>query len=59
MSSHPQASYSAPVLPAKTRLRVSIALTAFAGLGLLVSDQLEKVFPPDATKDAAKKPPSS
>ncbi|KAI0800619.1 hypothetical protein C8Q74DRAFT_1364326 [Fomes fomentarius] len=33
------------VLPAKTRLRVSIAITAFAGFGILVSDQLEKLFP--------------
>ncbi|KAI0714903.1 hypothetical protein C8Q76DRAFT_440312 [Earliella scabrosa] len=39
------------VLPAKTRLRVSIAITAFAGIGILVSDQLEKIFPPPS--DAA------
>ncbi|KAI0756360.1 hypothetical protein C8Q80DRAFT_1264427 [Daedaleopsis nitida] len=39
------------VLPAKTRLRVSLAITAFAGLGILLSDKLEKTLPPP--KDAS------
>ncbi|KAI0354599.1 hypothetical protein OH77DRAFT_1387358, partial [Trametes cingulata] len=34
------------VLPARTRLYVSLGITAFAAVGLFMSDQLEKVFPP-------------
>ncbi|CDO73004.1 hypothetical protein BN946_scf185007.g58 [Trametes cinnabarina] len=32
-------------LPARTRLYVSLGITAFAAVGLLVSDQLEKAIP--------------
>ena len=39
------------VLPAKTRLRISLAITAFAAAGIWASDQLEKAIP--APKDAA------
>ncbi|KAF9820044.1 hypothetical protein IEO21_01706 [Rhodonia placenta] len=34
------------VLPARTRLFVSLGITAFALGGVLVSDQLEKTIPP-------------
>ncbi|GJE89587.1 hypothetical protein PsYK624_056910 [Phanerochaete sordida] len=33
------------VLPAKTRLTLSLAITGFAALGLFMSDQLEKSLP--------------
>ncbi|KAJ8456135.1 hypothetical protein ONZ51_g12260 [Trametes cubensis] len=33
------------VLPARTRLYVSLGITAFAAIGLYVSDQLEKSYP--------------
>ncbi|KAI1793103.1 hypothetical protein LXA43DRAFT_282087 [Ganoderma leucocontextum] len=39
------------VLPAKTRLRISLAITAFAAAGIWAADQLEKAIP--APKDAA------
>ena len=49
-----------PVLPAKTRLRVSLALTAFAAAGIWASDQLEKIIPPKDATQASKSPsPSS
>ncbi|KAI0652493.1 hypothetical protein C8Q79DRAFT_103491 [Trametes meyenii] len=41
-------SYAA--LPARTRLYVSLGITAFAGIGLLVSDRLEALFPPPVEK---------
>ncbi|KAM5535846.1 hypothetical protein V8D89_010464 [Ganoderma adspersum] len=47
------------VLPAKTRLRVSLALTAFAAAGIWASDQLEKVIPPPKEVAQASKSPSS
>lgn len=37
-----------PVLPAKTRLKMSLVITAFALGGVFVSDQLEKAFPAPA-----------
>ncbi|KAI0931555.1 hypothetical protein AcW1_001072 [Taiwanofungus camphoratus] len=39
------------VLPPKTRLRISLGVTAVALAGILISDQLEKVVP-TPTKDA-------
>ncbi|KAI0673770.1 hypothetical protein C8Q78DRAFT_1076741 [Trametes maxima] len=48
-------SYAA--LPARTRLYVSLGITAFAGIGLLVSDKLEAVFPPAQTAQAPRSPP--
>ncbi|KAI8990634.1 hypothetical protein BD414DRAFT_535912 [Trametes punicea] len=52
------------VLPARTRLYISLGLTVFAGIGLLVSDQLEKAYPapkesPGAPKSAPQEPASS
>ncbi|KAI0368854.1 hypothetical protein BV20DRAFT_915211, partial [Pilatotrama ljubarskyi] len=41
------------VLPARTRLYISLGITAFAAAGLFVSDQLEKVFPPEPTPPKA------
>jgi hypothetical protein len=37
---------TATVLPAKTRLRISLAVCAVAVAGIFVSDSLEKTMPP-------------
>ncbi|EJF67266.1 hypothetical protein BD309DRAFT_967677 [Dichomitus squalens] len=44
------------VLPAKTRLRISLAITTVAAIGIWASDKLEEAIP--APKDAAKTPQS-
>ncbi|ETW87143.1 hypothetical protein HETIRDRAFT_447732 [Heterobasidion irregulare TC 32-1] len=35
------------VLPAKTRLRISLGVCAVAFAGMVISDQLEVIFPPE------------
>ncbi|KAI0828871.1 hypothetical protein BC628DRAFT_1173406 [Trametes gibbosa] len=44
------------VLPARTRLYVSLGITAFAAIGIYASDKLEEVFPPPSA--ATPNPPS-
>ncbi|GBE77223.1 hypothetical protein SCP_0100950 [Sparassis crispa] len=41
------------VLPARTRLHISLGITAFALAGILMSNQLEKILPP-SKEDAAR-----
>ncbi|TFL03671.1 hypothetical protein BDV98DRAFT_591508 [Pterulicium gracile] len=45
-------------LPPKTRLLFSVSVLAFAGLGMLVSDQLEQRIPANVRQEQTK-PPSS
>ncbi|KAH9897764.1 hypothetical protein C8Q73DRAFT_788002 [Cubamyces lactineus] len=45
------------VLPARTRLYISLGITAFAAIGLYVSDQLEKSYP--APKESVNASPST
>ncbi|KAJ2966088.1 hypothetical protein NUW54_g13910 [Trametes sanguinea] len=45
------------VLPARTRLYISLGITAFAAAGIYVSDQLEKAFPATKEPAAISKPP--
>ncbi|KZT73341.1 hypothetical protein DAEQUDRAFT_762256 [Daedalea quercina L-15889] len=37
-------------LPARTRLRISLAVTGIALAGVYLSDQLERILPPPADK---------
>lgn len=41
----------ATVLPAKTRMRISLAVCAFAALGIYVSDKLEEAVPAPKEQD--------
>lgn len=43
-----------PALPARTRLHVSLGITAFAAIGLYASDKLEDIFPPAPSGAAPK-----
>ncbi|KAL7285491.1 hypothetical protein ACG7TL_000588 [Trametes sanguinea] len=46
------------VLPARTRLYISLGITAFAAAGIYVSDQLEKAYPATKEPGTVTKPPS-